>query len=278
MDQSVNLKLPYVMPYEVQKHLSHNEAIARLDALVQLAVLDRDLATPPGSPAEGSRYLVAAAATGAWSGWTGSIAHYVNGAWERAEPRIGWLAYVVDESALLSWNGSAWVGFSGVSATTVPFAPAGNIAATSVQAALEELDAEKAAFSTGTWTPRVTFGGSATGLTYASRYGWWYRLGNIVIAHANMQLSAKGSSTGVAVINDLPFPSVNKPNYLSIGGSSFASALNSPALGGLPGALVGLNTSSISLYVPTTTGTGTMTDVHLSSNSFLYPFVIYEAQ
>jgi hypothetical protein len=32
---------------------------------VQLSVLDRDLAAPPGSPANGARYIVAASPTGA---------------------------------------------------------------------------------------------------------------------------------------------------------------------------------------------------------------------
>ncbi len=43
MEQSANLQLPYIMPSQAQKHVTHNEAIRTLDALVQLAVLDRDL-------------------------------------------------------------------------------------------------------------------------------------------------------------------------------------------------------------------------------------------
>ena len=70
MDQTANLALPYIMPAQAQKFVSHNEALARLDAIVQLAVLDRDLATPPASPAEGDRYIGAASASDAWSGWT----------------------------------------------------------------------------------------------------------------------------------------------------------------------------------------------------------------
>ena len=53
MDDTPNLGLPYIMAAQSQKHVTHNEAIRVLDAMVQLAVLDRDLSAPPVSPAEG---------------------------------------------------------------------------------------------------------------------------------------------------------------------------------------------------------------------------------
>jgi hypothetical protein len=104
-----NLGLPQLAADQAQKHVTVNEALLGLDALVQLAVLDRDLATPPGSPAQGARYLVAASPTGAWAGHADHIAAWLDGAWRFFIPGAGWLAWVVDEAALLAWNGSAWV-------------------------------------------------------------------------------------------------------------------------------------------------------------------------
>ncbi len=37
-DQSTLLSLPYIMPAQAQKHLTHNEALRTLDTLVQLSV------------------------------------------------------------------------------------------------------------------------------------------------------------------------------------------------------------------------------------------------
>jgi len=34
MDLSYYLKLPYLLPNQAQKHVTHNEALRRLDALV----------------------------------------------------------------------------------------------------------------------------------------------------------------------------------------------------------------------------------------------------
>ncbi|MCX7304835.1 MAG: DUF2793 domain-containing protein [Hyphomicrobiales bacterium] len=108
MDQSPNLDLPYIMPSQAQKHVTHNEAIRSLDAIVQLSVVDRDVATPPGAPVEGVRYLVAAAATGAWTGKVGLIAAWQDGAWAFFSPGPGWVLWVEDEKRLIAFDGTAW--------------------------------------------------------------------------------------------------------------------------------------------------------------------------
>ena len=55
MDQTPNLQLPYIAPSQAQKHVTHNEAIRALDALVQLCVVNRTLTEPPSEPREGIR-------------------------------------------------------------------------------------------------------------------------------------------------------------------------------------------------------------------------------
>jgi len=108
MSDTPNLKLPYIEAAQAQKHVTHNEALRTLDAVVQLGVLDRDLSAPPANPAEGDRYLVAAGASGDWSGKENLIAVFQDGGWAFLEPRPGWLCWVVDEDALTVWDGAAW--------------------------------------------------------------------------------------------------------------------------------------------------------------------------
>lgn len=108
-DTTAHLALPFIMASQAQKHVTHNEALRLLDGIVQLSVLDRDLTDPPSSPSEGDRYIPAAGATGAWSGWDGSIAYWIDGTWMRILPAPGWLAWVVDEAQAIVWTGSAWV-------------------------------------------------------------------------------------------------------------------------------------------------------------------------
>ncbi|MDZ4134127.1 MAG: DUF2793 domain-containing protein, partial [Paracoccaceae bacterium] len=79
-----------------------------LDGLVQLSVIDRDLAAPPTSPADGDRYIVGSGATDLWAGWDLNVALWTDGAWLRLPPRVGWLVWIADEAAFAVWNGGAW--------------------------------------------------------------------------------------------------------------------------------------------------------------------------
>lgn len=108
MDSTPNLGLPYIMAAQSQKHVTHNEAIRAIDAVVQLSVLDRNLGAPPSSPAEGARYIVAASPSGAWSGHASEVAAYQDGAWMFYAPSEGWIAWVADEDIAVVWTGSAW--------------------------------------------------------------------------------------------------------------------------------------------------------------------------
>ena len=109
-DTTTNLLLPYILAAQAQKHVTHNEALRLLDGLVQLSVLDRDLAAPPASPADGDRYIVANGGTGDWTGWDLNVALFTDGTWLRLPPRAGWCAWVEDEGLLLVYDGAVWIG------------------------------------------------------------------------------------------------------------------------------------------------------------------------
>lgn len=81
------------------------------DALLQLSVKSAALATPPGSPADGDRYIVAASPTGAWVGHAKAVAAWLadTSAWRFYAPAEGWSAYAQDVDTPYRYNGSAWV-------------------------------------------------------------------------------------------------------------------------------------------------------------------------
>lgn len=109
MTNTTNLNLPTIEVSQAQKHVTHNDALRMLDALVQLAVADRDLSAPPASPAEGQRWIIKSPGTGDWAGHDNAIAAWQDGAWAFYGPQTGWLAYVLDEGVIVGWNGSAWI-------------------------------------------------------------------------------------------------------------------------------------------------------------------------
>ncbi len=75
----------------------------------QASVLNQNLTSPPGSPSTGNRHLIAASATGAWSGKDGQITTYDGSAWTFTVPNQGMTVHVEAEGADYVYNGSAWV-------------------------------------------------------------------------------------------------------------------------------------------------------------------------
>jgi hypothetical protein len=104
--------LPYIVQGQAQKEVTHNTALVQLDALVGLHILDRDLAAPPPSPADGDAYLVAASPSGAWAGQAGKLACLLDGAWRFYAAVKGLIAQVADEQTIVIYTGSAWVELS----------------------------------------------------------------------------------------------------------------------------------------------------------------------
>ena len=107
------LSLPYIQPAQAQKHVTHNEALRRLDALVQLSVESRSQSAPPVDPADGARFIVASGATGDWAGQDHAVALNAGGAWLFLPPKTGWQAWVADEGLQVIWRDGLWQGDAG---------------------------------------------------------------------------------------------------------------------------------------------------------------------
>ena len=109
MDQTPRLDLPFIVSGQALKHITHNEALQRLDILVQPVVESSLETAPPGSPLEGEAHIVAAGATGAWAGHDGEIAAFQAGAWSFFDPAAGWQVYDRQAGTLKLHSGAAWV-------------------------------------------------------------------------------------------------------------------------------------------------------------------------
>lgn len=86
-----------------------NPGLRQLEQLSRGVILDKDLATPPGSPADGAAYIVAASPTGAWSGHATHIAYWNGTAWKFIAPGAlldGYSVWVVDEARRYRWTNS----------------------------------------------------------------------------------------------------------------------------------------------------------------------------
>ena len=107
-DSSPNLALPYIQPSQAQKHVTHNEAVERLDALAQLVLEAVGAAAPPAGAAEGAAWGVGKGASGDWAGKAGSVALRAGGGWLFLSPQVGWRAWDKASGLLRVWAGAAW--------------------------------------------------------------------------------------------------------------------------------------------------------------------------
>ena len=96
MENSRHLNLPFIAPSQAQKHVTHNEAIKRLDEIIHISVLSHDVNIAPVSPADGARYIIGMSPEGAWEGYAQHIACFEYGSWGFTEMEEGWIVWVKD--------------------------------------------------------------------------------------------------------------------------------------------------------------------------------------
>ena len=107
MTDTTRLGLPLMDAAQAQKHVTHNEALMRIDALTHLSVSAR-VDAPSGGSVEGARYLVSPSPSGVFAGHADQIAIYQDGGWLYLTPKLGWRVYVEDAFSRRVHDGGAW--------------------------------------------------------------------------------------------------------------------------------------------------------------------------
>ena len=107
-NSSANLGLPFILASQAQKHITHNEALQRLDALVQLRLASTDATIPPVDPQPGETHALGVAPTGSWAGQSEMLATWDGSAWAFFAPLPGWRGWDIANARLLAWDGTAW--------------------------------------------------------------------------------------------------------------------------------------------------------------------------
>ena len=109
MSETRHLKLPFLAAGQAQKHVTVNEARARIDSLAAPRVISRRRSAPPVEVNDGDLYIVGDGATGAWSRADGSFALFDNGGWRIVAAEAGSETWVLDEGLRLCHDGEDWI-------------------------------------------------------------------------------------------------------------------------------------------------------------------------
>jgi hypothetical protein len=97
MATTPHLTITLLEQAQAQKEVTVNEALFRIDAVLNSGANDKDLSTPPANPAAGDVYIIPASATGVWAGKTGQVA-YFDQIWRFILPNPGLMLWVTDEA------------------------------------------------------------------------------------------------------------------------------------------------------------------------------------
>ncbi|MTH77213.1 DUF2793 domain-containing protein [Paracoccus aestuariivivens] len=108
-NSTTNLTLPLLLPAQAQKHVTVNDALMRLDGMVDLVLQSVSRTAPPSPVVEGQCWGVPAGAINEWEGQAGKIAIGANGGWVFVAPTFGRRAMIADRGMMAVHDGLVWV-------------------------------------------------------------------------------------------------------------------------------------------------------------------------
>lgn len=225
-DLSTKLQLPFLAAGQAQKHVTVNESLLRLDALVQCAAESKSISAEPGSPSEGQIYILPSGKTGTnWSAMAdNALAYYRDGAWDEITAREGFLVYLNDTDLLARFDGAQWV-----------------------------VD-----YETGTWTPTFTFATPGNlAVTYSTQSGRYVRYRDQVHVQGRLVCTPTFSTaSGELRLASLPFATITDSNNRSTGALASLGGVTFGANDKQVGATLNSNVSYLSLGMTVTATTG----------------------
>lgn len=104
---TARLGLPLIQPGQALKYITHNEAIDRLDTLVQLGLQGLDFDTPPVNAEVGQVFATSDEPTGEWSGHPYCLARRTAFGWTFVPLTTGFTA-ISPDGVWTRWTGTAW--------------------------------------------------------------------------------------------------------------------------------------------------------------------------
>jgi hypothetical protein len=108
VESTERLALPFILPGQAQKEMTHNEALQQLDVIVAGAVEEPPRNSPPGSPTVGSNYIVGSSPTGEWAAISGHLAAYTAAGLRTISPVEGMAVHVRSTGETALYRSGEW--------------------------------------------------------------------------------------------------------------------------------------------------------------------------
>lgn len=109
MSITPNMAISLLVTQQAQKEITVNEALLRIDALLNSFAISAQFSNPPNEVKDGDLYIIAVNATGEWQGKEQQLAFFYQG-WRYIKPNLGLALWVKDKNSLFRFNGQHWQG------------------------------------------------------------------------------------------------------------------------------------------------------------------------
>lgn len=103
------LMLPLLAAAQAQKEVTHNEALALIDALIQPVVVAVAPPDVPAAPTPGQGWIVGPSPAGAWTGQAQALAVWTVGGWRFVLPFEGMTIWSLSDSKPWRYGPTGWV-------------------------------------------------------------------------------------------------------------------------------------------------------------------------
>jgi len=112
MSKTQLLSLSLIMPSQAQKHVTHNEALIKLDHLIHLSCISVRTNMPPSSPVAGQRLIIGENPVQAWQDYAQHIEVFEDQIWAFLKPQNGWQCWDQESQALYIFDQNIWMPYS----------------------------------------------------------------------------------------------------------------------------------------------------------------------
>jgi hypothetical protein len=104
---TTHLQLTLLEQAQAQKEVTVNNALVKIDALLNAGALTSSNNTPPTSPNAGDIHIIGSTPTGAWAGKSKQIT-YFDQIWRFISPNTGSIIWAEDVRQLMVYRSSNW--------------------------------------------------------------------------------------------------------------------------------------------------------------------------
>lgn len=107
-DTTFRLNLPLMAAGQSQKEVTHNEALLRMDLLVQAVVMSGPQSAPPANPFEEQSWIVGKSPTGIWAGKEDYLVQWTRNGWLFVPPFEGLSVWAVTGGRGWRFSAGRW--------------------------------------------------------------------------------------------------------------------------------------------------------------------------